>query len=55
MISKECLNCDCYDPDFECLMSPGDRWYACDYYASNLTEEDFVTVEEHDKFAEADK
>lgn len=29
MISKECLWCDFYDPDFECTCPSFDMWYAC--------------------------
>ena len=29
MIDRICLTCDCYDPDYECNMSPLDRSYAC--------------------------
>ena len=26
---RECNNCDCYDPDFGCVMPSIYKWYAC--------------------------
>ena len=40
MISKECLWCDFYDPDFECTCSDFDKWYACPI-SKESTPEDF--------------
>lgn len=28
-MDKECLSCDCYDPDMGCTMLSIDREYAC--------------------------
>lgn len=30
---KECLNCSCYEPDYEsCTMPDHDKWFACKAY-----------------------
>lgn len=47
MIDKKCLECDFYDPDFECTCSSYDKWYAC--LLEKPTPEDFSNVTKSEK------
>lgn len=45
MISKRCLMCDFYDPDYDCTCPSGEMWYACPL-SPDPSPEDFMTEKE---------
>lgn len=38
MIDKQCLTCDFYDSDLDCMCSGFDRWYTCPLAPDFLTD-----------------
>lgn len=45
MISKRCLMCDFYDPDYDCTCPSSEMWYACPL-SPDPTPEDFMMEED---------
>ena len=48
MISKECLSCGFYDPDFECSCPPDEHWYACSIHVPTEEEKIYLKAMAYD-------